>query len=128
MKWIERQLAFLDYSIAYLMRRKAKNLSLLLVYSMIVFIISSVIFFTGAMRNEAISILNNSPEMIVQRILGGRHDTIPIAYADEINKIRGVRSVESRLWGYYYHKASKSNYTLMVPNNKKMEEDVVLLG
>ena len=43
----------LDFALSSLLRRKTKNLSLLVVYTLIVFIIASLIFFVQAMRREA---------------------------------------------------------------------------
>ncbi|PKN22644.1 MAG: ABC transporter permease, partial [Deltaproteobacteria bacterium HGW-Deltaproteobacteria-21] len=55
--WIERQRAFLDFTLSSLWRRKTRNLSLLLVYTLVVFMVSSVIFFTNAIRREAGAVL-----------------------------------------------------------------------
>ena len=52
--------------------------------------------------------------MIVQRTMAGRQALVPLHYAKAIKKIRGVRRVKPRLWGYYYHPAAQANYTLMV--------------
>lgn len=118
----------MDFTLSSLWRRKARNLSLLLVYTLVIFLVSSVIFFTNAIRREARAILEDGPEMIVQRLVGGRHDLIPIDYAEKVAGIRGARSVEPRLWGYYYHQAARSNYTLMVPEEFPFPEDRVKVG
>lgn len=117
MRWIERQRHFIDFTLASLWRRKGKNLSLLFVYTLIVFLVSSVIFFTDAIRQEAELVLEDAPEIVVQRTIAGRHDLMPIADAGKIEGILGVRGVRPRLWGYYFHPASRSNYTLMVPDD-----------
>ena len=113
MSWVERQRSFLDFTLSAFLRRKGKNISLLLVYGFMVFLISSVMFFTNALRYEAEAILQDSPEMIVQRTMAGRQALVPLRYAKEIQKIRGARRVKPRLWGYYYHPAAQANYTLM---------------
>jgi len=128
MKWIERQRAFMDFTLSSLWRRKLRNLSLLMVYALVIFLVSSVIFFAHALRKEAETVLQGSPEMIVQRTLGGRHSLIPIDYLEKIDKIRGTSSVKPRLWGYYYHPASGSNYTIMVPEKFSRPDDTVETG
>jgi len=117
MKWIERQKNFIDFILSSLLRRKWKNAALILVYTLVVFLLSSVIFFSHALKNEAEAILEGAPEMIVQRTVAGRHDLIPVSYIDKIKEIRGVTSVKGRLWGYYYHIAARANYTVMVPDD-----------
>ncbi|RJQ49983.1 MAG: FtsX-like permease family protein [Desulfobacteraceae bacterium] len=128
MRWFERQRALMDFTLSSLMRRKGRNLSLLLVYTLMVFLVSSVIFFADAIHREAGAILEDSPEMIVQRVVGGRHDLIPLSYAEKIGEIRGALSVKPRLWGYYYHQASRTNYTLMAPEDFPYSEDSVKIG
>ena len=118
----------MDFTLASLWRRKMRNLSLLLVYALVVFSLSSVIFFSHALRREAEAVLEGSPELIVQRTVGGRHSLIPVGYAEKIDRIRGTAAVKPRLWGYYYHSASRSNYTLMVPEKFSRPEGTVEIG
>src|SRR4030042_731826 len=114
---IERQKNIIDFALSSLLRRKRKNSGLLVVYTLLVFALASVIFFSYAIKKEASIVLQGSPEMIVQRTIAGRHDLIPVSYIDRIQKIRGVSSVKRRLWGYYYDPVVGANYTLIVPEN-----------
>lgn len=118
----------MDYTLSSLLRRKGKNAALVLVYAMVVFMVASVIFFSGAIRREAGAVLQDSPDMVVQRVMAGRHDLIPLHYMDQIKGIHGVRSVRPRLWGYYYHPASRANYTVMVPAEFSHADDSVEVG
>ena len=128
MSWMERQRSFLDFTLSAMLRRKWKNISLLLVYTLMVFLISSVVFFTNGLRHEAETILQDAPEMIVQRTMAGRQALVPVHYIKAIKKIRGVRRVKPRLWGYYYHPAAQANYTLMVSDDYTQEEGTVEAG
>ena len=82
-----------------------------------VFMLASVLFFTHSIKREACLLLQNSPEIVVQKIVAGRHDLIPTGYIETIKDIRGVDSVNGRLWGYYYNPSVGANYTLSVPEN-----------
>lgn len=113
--WIKKQTALIDFTLASLARRKLKNIGLLLVYTLIVFLLASVMLYTSALRREAAQVLQNSPEVIVQRMVAGRHDLIPPGYLEKLGRIRGVQKKEGRLWGYYYDAVVKANYTFMVP-------------
>ncbi len=128
MSWMERQRSFLDFTLSAMLRRKWKNISLLLVYTLMVFLISSVVFFTNGLRHEAETILQDAPEMIVQRTMAGRQALVPVHYIKAIKKIRGVRRVKPRLWGYYYQPAAQANYTLMVSDDYAQEEGTVEAG
>lgn len=127
-KLIERQRHILDFTLSSLLRRKGKNGALLLVYTLIVFILASVIFFAGALQREATLVLEEAPEIIVQRTMGGRYQPIPLAYAASISRMRGVVSVRPRLWGYHYDAAFRANYTLLVPPEAPPERGTVRIG
>ncbi len=113
--WIEKQRYIIDFTISSLLRRKVKNLGLLALYTLIVFILASTMFFTYAIKKEASVILKGAPEIVVQKIVAGRHDLFPVSYIETIKNIRGVAAVESRLWGYYYDSLVSANYTLLTP-------------
>jgi ABC-type lipoprotein release transport system permease subunit len=113
-KWIERQKNIIDFTLSSLLRRKGKNLALIFVYTLVVFMLASVIFFTHSIKQEACLILQGAPEMVVQKFVAGRHEPIPVSYMSAIQEIRGVRSVKGRLWGYYYDPVVGANYTVMV--------------
>jgi len=87
-----------------------------------------VLLLTHALKTEALNLLAGGPDLVVQRTMAGRHDLIPVTYVPIIKGIRGVRSVEPRLWGYYFHPASLSNYTVMVPTDFDHADDEVVVG
>ena len=126
--WIEKNRSILDFTLASLLRRKGKNLSLFAVYTLVVFMLGSAMFLTQAMKREASLILKDAPEIVVQRMLGGRYDPIPMDYVEKIREIRGVISAAPRLWGYYYDPVVGANYTLMVPRNGVPPGGQIIIG
>ncbi|MDD3447582.1 MAG: FtsX-like permease family protein [Gammaproteobacteria bacterium] len=127
-KLILRQKYLIDFTLSSLKRRLAKNLGLLLVYTLIVFLLASVMLFTHSLRREAGIILESSPEIILQRLVAGRHDLMPAEYLDRIGRIRGVTRKAGRLWGYFYDPAVQANYTLMVPRDRDLGQQEVVIG
>ncbi len=126
--WFERQRHLIDFTLASLARRKAKNLGLLAVFALLVFVLASVMLFSHALRHEAELVLRDSPEIVLQRLVAGRHDLIPPGYVDKIGRIRGVQSRQGRLWGYYYDAVVKANYTFMVPPEGGIEKGTIVVG
>lgn len=112
---LERQKALIDFTLSSLLRRKGKNIALLIVYGVVVFVLASVMFFAHALKREAQLLLKGAPELTVQRVIAGRQELVPVTYLDRIREIRGVTSGRGRLWGYYYYPSVKANFTLMVP-------------
>lgn len=123
-----KQRYLIDFTLSSLLRRPAKNLGLLFVYTLIVFMLASVLLFTHALRSEATAVLEGSPEIILQRMIAGRHDLIPESYLEKMGRIRGVSDKHGRLWGYFYDPAVQANYTLMVPRDRLLNEREVVIG
>jgi ABC-type lipoprotein release transport system permease subunit len=128
MRWIEKQKNILDFTLSSLIRRKGKNMALIVVYTLVIFSLASVMFFTYSIKQEATKLLRDAPEMVVQRLVMGRHDLIPASYMDEIKKIWGVQSVKPRLWGYYYDPTNGANYTLMVTQDNPVDPGKIVVG
>ena len=128
MSRIERQRNIIDFTLSSLLRRKRKNISLVLVYILIVFTLGSVIFFTQAMKKEASLILDDTPEMVVQKMIAGRHSLFPVNYIDKISGIKGVASARGRLWGYYFDPRTHANFTFLVPQNCGSKPGEIVVG
>jgi ABC-type lipoprotein release transport system permease subunit len=125
---LEKQRHILDLAISSLRRRVRKNAILLMVYTLIVFCLASVMFYTQTLKREASLVLRGSPELIVQKLMAGRHDLIPLAYGEKIRKIRGVQEVKGRLWGYYYDQTARANYTLLATQGYNLGDREVAIG
>lgn len=120
--------SILDFALSSLLRRKGRNLALVGVYTLVVFVLASLIFFVQALKHEARELLVQAPDMVVQRMVAGRHDPIPLAEAEAIRAIRGVEEVEPRWWGYYYDPVFGGNLTVMASDDPELAADSVWLG
>lgn len=125
---VARQRYILDFTLGALGRRKLKNLSLVVVYALVIFVLASVLLLTESMRHEARLVLAGAPEVLVQRMAAGRHDLIPARDIETLRGIRGVAGVRGRLWGYYYEPRVRANLTLMVPDDFRGGDGEVTLG
>jgi ABC-type lipoprotein release transport system permease subunit len=125
---IERQRNILDFALSSLARRKGKNIALALVYTVLVVLLASVMFYTHALRKQAVLVLQDAPAMVIQRMAAGRHDLIPKRYAEVIRDVRGVSGVRGRLWGYYFDPVVSANYTLLVPEQTAQAAGTIVIG
>ncbi|MCX7897707.1 MAG: ABC transporter permease [Rhodocyclaceae bacterium] len=126
--WIEKQLYLIDFALASLARKKAKHFGLLLLFAALVFVLASVSLYTHALRRETQSLLAASPEIVLQRLVAGRHDLIPPGYLERLGTIRGVQKIQPRLWGYYYDAVVKANYTFMVAPDMAIARGEIVVG
>ncbi len=108
-----KHLKILEFALSSLWRRKFKNLGLIVVFSLIIFTLSSIVFLTYSFKREAVAVLKDAPELIVQRLSAGRHEMMPVEYMKKIKDIPGVGKIVPRLWGYYYDISTGGNYTVM---------------
>lgn len=128
MEFMRKQAYLVDYTLSSLFRRKARNAGLLVVYLMIVFMLASVMLFTHSLRQEAGIILEQSPEIIVQRLVAGRQALVPEDYLEKMGRLRGVSERKGRLWGYFYNPVVKANYTVMAPDHLELSTTEAVIG
>ncbi len=110
---IEKQLNILDYALSSLWRRRTKNLSILLVFSAVIFLVASFLMVSKALSDRAGQLLVAAPEITVQRMSAGRQEAIPLAHGERLQGIFGIRRVVPRVWGYYFDEVTGANFTVL---------------
>lgn len=115
-----RHLKILEYALSALRRRAAKNLGIAAAFTLVVAALSSVLFLSGSLREEAARLFAAAPDVLVQKLVAGRHDLIPASAAARIAAIPGVSAVGPRYWGYWYDPLTGANYTVQsVPSGEQ---------
>jgi ABC-type lipoprotein release transport system permease subunit len=120
-KGLEKQVNILDFSLSSLWRRKLKNFGIMLVFSAVIFLLASFQMLTGALTDAASTVLDNAPEITIQRMSAGRQEAIPLAYVDRLSKVFGIRAIVPRIWGYYFDESNLANYTVMALDTQAMD-------
>lgn len=105
--------SLLAFALSALARRKARSFALGggLVFG--VALIAAVMFLTEALRAEAERAHDANPDIVVQRLVGGRPTTIASASVDKIRGIPSVRAVTPRVWGYVFLPSLQGNVTIV---------------
>jgi ABC-type lipoprotein release transport system permease subunit len=105
--------SLLAFALSALARRKARALALGggLVFG--VALVAAVLFLTEALRAEAERAHDANPDIVVQRLVGGRPTTIAAASVDKIKDIPSVRTVTPRVWGYVFLPSLQGNVTIV---------------
>ena len=106
-------LYLLEYAINALFRSRSKNIFILVVFTLLTALLSSMFLITGSIKHELDSTVDALPQITVQKIKAGRHYDIDIAVADEIIGIAGVSEAIPRVWGYYYFENAGVNFSLV---------------
>lgn len=124
---LEKQLNVLDFSLSSLWRRKLKNLSIMLVFALVIFLLASFQMLTGALTNSAQAVLVNTPEITIQKMSAGRQEAIPVSYVEKLHTLYGIRAIVPRVWGYYFDESHLANYTVLalesdgMPSGNKLD-------
>jgi ABC-type lipoprotein release transport system permease subunit len=122
-KGMEKQFNILDFSLSSLWRRKQKNLGIMLVFAVVIFLLGSFQMLTGALTNSAEAVLENTPEITIQKMSAGRQEAIPLAYIEKLHSIYGIRVIIPRIWGYYFDESNLANYTILALETDSMPGD-----
>lgn len=110
---MRRQLALLDFAMGSLRRRGGKSLALVLGLAFVLALFTSALLLTDALRVEYERYAEAMPDLTVQRLVAGRPALIDADAARAIEDLPAVRSVEPRVWGYYFFLALEANVTIV---------------
>ncbi len=103
----------LAFALSSLIRRGSKNLFIFIIFTFLIFILSSVFMITNSLKSEMFATLNSLPDITVQRIIAGRQTKIDANRSKEIGRLFGVTDAIPRVWGYYYLPMLGVNFSIM---------------
>jgi len=109
----QRQLNLLDYALGSLTRKKTKNFGMVIVFSLVIFLFSSLLLLSRGLSELATEVLQHAPDITVQQLSAGRQVALRADAAAQLENIFGIRSVTSRIWGYYFDEGNGANYTVV---------------
>ena len=119
---LRKHLNILDYTLSSLWRRRLKNLSVLLVFAGVIFLVASFELVTQALTETASLALRSAPEITIQRLSAGRQVAVPETYSKRLAGIFGIRDIVPRIWGYYFDEVRGANYTVLGIDRRRMPE------
>ncbi|MBE3022188.1 ABC transporter permease [Campylobacter sp. RM13119] len=93
---------FIDYAIKLLYKDRADHAFSFIIFTFIVFILSSVLFISSSIQNDLSLSIQNSPSVVVEAVRAGKKDTMHDGYIYDIKRINGVSDAWGVVDGYYY--------------------------
>jgi ABC-type lipoprotein release transport system permease subunit len=106
-------LYLLEYAIDALLRSKSKSIFILIVFTLLTALLTSVFLITSSIKYELQSTVDSLPQITVQKIKAGRHHDIETSVVDRILGITGVSEAIPRVWGYYYFQNAGVNFSVV---------------
>jgi ABC-type lipoprotein release transport system permease subunit len=112
---MRRQRALLEYALGGLRRRAGKHLAMAIGLAFVVGLYASALFLAESLREVWRTSLVEAPDLVVQRMEGGRPALIEESVARRLvaEGTPGVRAVEPRVWGYLFVEAIAANVTIV---------------
>jgi ABC-type lipoprotein release transport system permease subunit len=105
--------SILAFALRALARRKARALALGGGLVFAVALIAAVIFLTESLRAAPARAHAAHPDIVVQKLVGGRPSTISASEAAKLRDIPSVRAVTVRVWGYVFLPSLQGNVTVI---------------
>jgi len=96
-----------------LFSQKRKNLTVVLLSIVLIFLLSSTLFISSSLQASLKHSLDAESDFVVQRVRGGHLLPTPTSWVDEISNINGVSKVSPRVWGRYYTKPKGKSFLIV---------------
>jgi len=90
-----------------------RTIALLGAVAMTTTLLGAVLFATTALKNEAERARLTQPDVVVQRLVGGRPALVDASELGFVSSMPGVRRVEARVWGYVFIGSLRANVTVV---------------
>ena len=105
--------AGINFFFLSLLHHRGKHLGVFLVGSILVALVASVLFLTGALRRDVQTTLDGQADLVIQRMRGGKAIDLPRVWARDFEDIPGVSAVVPRVHGRYFHEQGGVYFTVV---------------
>ncbi|AXK48184.1 ABC transporter permease [Aliarcobacter trophiarum LMG 25534] len=104
---------FINLIFLLLHKQKTKYISIFILSTLIIFLISTVIFIKSSLQNEILKTLETHNDFIIQREFAGRIFDINNQIEDKIREIYGVQNISKRVYGRYKFLSEDVYFTII---------------
>jgi len=96
-----------------LFREWRKHLTIVIISTLLLFLLSSVLFIASSIRFSLEKGVTPQPDFVVSRLQGGRAISTPMVWSDEFVDIYGVTKVTPRIYGRYFFKPKEKSFLIV---------------
>jgi putative ABC transport system permease protein len=104
---------FFNFLFLLLTKHKSKHIAIFIISTLIVFLISCVMFISSSLQKEIYSTLDSQSDFVIQKMNAGKSVDTPISWIDDFNQINGVTNVQQRVYGKYYFEFANVSFTIV---------------
>ncbi len=103
----------IGFAVSSLFRRGGKSFFTVVIFTSVVFLLSSIFFISNSIKEELFMTLDSLPQITVQKLQGGRQVDMDASRVDKLLSLNGVSSAVARVWGYYYFERAGVNFSVV---------------
>ena len=104
---------FLNFLFLLLVKHKSKHIAIFLISTLIVFLISSVMFISSSLQKEIYSTLDSQSDFVIQKMNAGKSVNTPNSWIEDFSEINGVTNIQQRVYGKYYFEFANLSFTIV---------------
>ncbi len=104
---------FFNFITLLLFRNRGKHIAIFIISTILVALLSSIIFISKSIENDTKKTLQAQPDFIIQKIAGGREVNTPIEWAEEFAMTSGVSHATPRVYGRYFLKTYDKSFMIV---------------
>ncbi len=105
---------FLNYLLISLLKERSRHIGVVLLSLLLIFLLSSVLFISTSIQTTIQNAIKSEPDFVIQRVKGGLMVPLPLSWIDDIEDIRGISTIQPRVWGRYTTASSEPVTMLIV--------------
>ena len=106
-------LAKLNFLLILLTTYKKKHLSIFIISSLLIALVSSVIFLSASIKRDIYSTLNNQADFTLQKYQAGKVLNTPEIWIDEFLTMSGVANAQGRIYGMHYYEPAEQYFMIV---------------
>ncbi len=104
---------YINFLALLLYKYRAKHLWIVFISSILVAIISSVLFVSSSIKKDIFLTLKSQSDFVVQKYRAGKVLNTPSEWVDEFGEINGVESATSRVYGMHFYEPSETYFMIV---------------
>jgi putative ABC transport system permease protein len=114
------------FALQSLLRFFSKNLFILIVYTLLVMLLSSLFLIRSSIKAEVEETLNALPDIVLQNQKAHQYTTMHNEYTDKILDIYGVSDVYARVHGNYEYKQAQKVFNIIGVDQFESQKEPLL--
>ncbi len=103
----------LNFLLLLLLTYKKKHVSVFIISTLLIALVSSVIFLSSSIKRDVYSTLQGQADFTLQRYKAGKVLNVPEAWMDEFLQISGVSNAQGRVYGAHYYEPAEQYFMIV---------------